>query len=225
MKNIGLKTLINSILILIIVTILCVILNFIGKIIFIETLFKIPNLFYQYKNSIKLTFILNTSVILLTVILGFLISIYFFVNKKDTILKYFIPYPHISFAIGILFFFSTSGLLNRFLNFYNKSEIPLVDYMSNNEYSILYIISLTMRELPFFILVSIMILNKINFLFLQKHSENLKLKKFNFYLSVIFPLWIKRMLLPILIIISFSYSNYEYSFILGTQFLNYLIKN
>tara|TARA_B100000242_G_scaffold75381_1_gene48845 strand:- start:25 stop:1170 length:1146 start_codon:yes stop_codon:yes gene_type:complete len=63
-----------------------------------------------------------------------------------------------------------------------------------------------------------MILNKINFLFLQKHSENLKLKKFNFYLSVIFPLWIKRMLLPILIIISFSYSNYEYSFILGTQF-------
>ena len=85
--------------------------------------------------------------------------------------------------------------------------------MSNNEYSILYIISLTMRELPFFILVSIMILNKINFLFLQKHSENLKLKKFNFYLSVIFPLWIKRMLLPILIIISFSYS-----FILGTQF-------
>ena len=218
MKNIGLKTLINSILILIIVTILCVILNFIGKIFFVETLSKIPNLFYQYINSIKLTFILNTSVILLTVIFGFLISIYFFVNKKNTILKYFIPYPHISFAIGILFFFSTSGLLNRFLNFYNKSEIPLIDYMSNNEYSILYIISLTMRELPFFILVSIMILNKINFLFLQKHSENLKLKKFNFYLSVIFPLWIKRMLLPILIIISFSYSNYEYSFILGTQF-------
>ena len=218
MKNIGLKTLINSILILIIVTILCVILNFISKIFFLETLFEIPSLFYQYKNSIKLTFILNTSVILLTVILGFLISIYFFVNKKDTILKYFIPYPHISFAIGILFFFSTSGLLNRFLNLYNKSEIPLIGYMSNNEYSILYIISLTMRELPFFILVSIMILNKINFLFLQKHSENLKLKKFNFYLSVIFPLWIKRMLLPILIIISFSYSNYEYSFILGTQF-------
>ncbi len=105
MKNIGLKTLINSILILIIVTILCVILNFISKIFFIETLFEIPSLFYQYKNSIKLTFILNTSVILLTIILGFLISIYFFANKKDTILKYFIPYPHISFAIGILFFF------------------------------------------------------------------------------------------------------------------------
>ena len=39
---------------------------------------------------------------------------------SKTFLKYFIPYPHISFAIGILFFFSTSGLLNRFLNFYNK---------------------------------------------------------------------------------------------------------
>ena len=60
----------------------CVILNFIGKIFFIETLSKIPNLFYQYIDSIKLTFILNTSVILLTVIFGFSISIYFFVNCK-----------------------------------------------------------------------------------------------------------------------------------------------
>ena len=218
MKKIGLKILIKLILILIILLIISIFISFFIKSISFNTLFIIPDLLNKYTNSIKLTFILNTSVILLTTLIGFFISLYVLKNKKELILKYFIPYPHISFAIGILFFFSTSGLMYRLLNIYYQSDVPLSNYLGNNEFSILYVLSLTFRELPFFILVSIITLNKINFLILEKASENLKLTKFNFYMSVIFPLWVKRMILPILIIISFSYSNYEYSFILGTQF-------
>ena len=61
--------------------------------------------------------------------------------------------------------------------------------MSNNEvFKILYIISLTMRELPFFILVSIMILNKINFLFSQKNQKILNLKSLIFIYQLFSPL-------------------------------------
>lgn len=218
MKIIGLIILIKLILIFIIILIISIFISFIIKSVSFEILSIIPNLLNEYSNSIKLTFILNTSIILLTTLIGFIISLYVMKNNKESILKYLIPYPHISFAIGILFFFSTSGIMYRLLNIYHQSDVPISNYLSNNEFSILYILSLTFRELPFFILVSVIALNKINFIVLEKISENLKLTKFNFYMSIIFPLWIKKMILPILIIISFSYSNYEYSFILGTQF-------
>ena len=151
MKIIGLRILNKLILILIIILIISIFISFVIKSISFEILFIIPDLFNEYLNSIKLTFILNTSVILLTTLIGFIISLYVLKNKKETILKYLIPYPHISFAIGVLFFFSTSGIIYRLLNIYHQSEVPLSNYLSNIEFSILYILSLTFRELPFFI--------------------------------------------------------------------------
>ncbi len=86
----------------------------------------------------------------------------------------------------------------------------------------MYIVSLTVREVPFLVITGISILNKINTSQIIKLSRNLKISANKTYLSVIFPLWLKNMIFPILIIISFTYSNYEYSYIFGTQFPEFL---
>ena len=108
--------------------------------------------------------------------------------------------------------------MQRVLSVFNNNKIPIHNYLENLEYSVLYIFSLTIRELPFIILLGITALNKIEYQNLLINCKNLKINNLITYNLIIFPIWIKKMYLPIIIIISFTYSNLEYSFILGTQF-------
>ena len=187
--------------------------------------FNIDDFIYIFLNnlqSFKLTFIVNTTVIILAILISYFISIYLFKKNNFTLLNLFIPYPHVSFAIGVFLFFTTSGIFERLLNIFNNNLIPRNDYLDNLELSILYIISLTIREVPFLVIIGISILNKINTNKIVMLSSNLKLSSNKTYLSIIFPLWLKNMIFPVLIIISFTYSNFEYSYIFGTQFPEFL---
>ena len=178
--------------------------------------------FLENLQSFKLTFITNTSVIILAVLISYFISIYLFKKNNSTVLNLFIPYPHVSFAIGVFLFFTTSGIFERLLNLFHNNPLPKNDYLDNLELSILYIVSLTVREVPFLVITGLSILNKINTSQIILLGRNLKISTSKTYLSVIFPLWLKNMIFPILIIISFTYSNYEYSYIFGIQFPEFL---
>lgn len=187
--------------------------------------FNIGNFIYVFLDnleSFKLTFIVNTFVIILVVLISYFISIYLFKKNNSTLLNLFIPYPHVSFAIGVFIFFTTSGIFERLLNIFNNNQLPRNDYLDNVELSILYIVSLTIREVPFLVITGISMLNKINTSQIIILSRNLKISDDKAYLSIIFPLWLKNMIFPLLIIISFTYSNYEYSYIFGTQFPEFL---
>ena len=188
--------------------------NFISNLISINPIEAITS----NPESFVLTFIVNTLVAIFVIYCGFIVSVHLFNELNTNILKYFISFPHISFSIGVLFFFSSSGILQRVLNIFNDNEIPINNYLTNLEYSVLYIFSLTIRELPFIILLGITALNKIKFQKILINSKNLKINNLITYNLIVFPIWIKKMYLPIIIIISFTYSNLEYSFILGTQF-------
>ncbi len=214
LKKIGLKVLTRFFFYTSIGIVFLTLINFIFNLISINPLEAISN----NLDSFILTFTVNTLISIFVIYLGFIVSIYLFDDLNKNILKYFISFPHISFAIGILFFFSSSGFLQRILSIFKDSEIPINNYLENFEYSILYILSLTIRELPFIILLGITALNKIKFQKILINSKNLKINNFVTYSLLVFPIWIKKMYLPIIIVISFTYSNLEYSLILGTQF-------
>ena len=200
------------------------IINFFYKIIYFQN-FELENTIVK---SILLTFILNTTIAVIVLYSSFLVSLFLYKKKENDYLKFFISFPHISFAIGILFFFSSSGFLQRVLNLFRQDDIPISNYLENFEYSILYIFSLTIRELPFMVMLGLSSLNKIKTNQLLLNSKNLKLNDFNCYNLIVFPIWLRQMYLPLIIIISFTYSNLEYSYILGTQFpelLNQIIIN
>ena len=118
-------------------------------------------------------------------------SLFLYKKKENDYLKFFISFPYISFAIGILFFFSSSGFLQRLLNLFRQDDIPISNYLENFEYSILYIFSLTVRELPFMVMLGLSSLNKIKTNQLLLNSKNLKLNDFNCYNLIVFPIWLK----------------------------------
>ena len=117
------------------------IINFFYKIIYFQN-FELENIIVK---SILLTFILNTTIAVIVLYSSFLVSLFLYKKKENDYLKFFISFPHISFAIGILFFFSSSGFLQRLLNLFRQDDIPISNYLENFEYSILYIFSLTVR--------------------------------------------------------------------------------
>lgn len=176
--------------------------------------------FNDLLTSISITFFNNIIATILAVIIAFLITNYLYNKKsfKSSFLIILISFPHISYCIGIIYLFATSGFFARLFALFYGNDIPFISERGDASSSLIYIISLALREVPFLVLIGLSVLKKINALQIQKQVLVLGHSNLSALLCCIFPIWLKSMTLPILIIVTFCFSNYEFSSILGPQF-------
>jgi len=176
--------------------------------------------FSDLLTSISITFFNNIIATILAIIIAFLITNYLYNKKffKSSFLIILISFPHISYCIGITYLFATSGFFARLFAFFYGNDIPFISERGDASSSLIYIISLALREVPFLVLIGLSVLKKINALQIQKQVLVLGHSNLSALLCCIFPIWLKSMGLPILIIVTFCFSNYEFSSILGPQF-------
>ena len=151
--------------------------------------------FNDLLSSISITFFNNIIATILAVIIAFLITNYLYNKKffKSSFLIILISFPHISYCIGITYLFATSGFFARLFAFFYGNNIPFISERGDASSSLIYIIGLALREVPFLVLIGLSVLKKINALQIQKQVLVLGHSNLSALLCCIFPIWLKSM--------------------------------
>ena len=120
--------------------------------------------------------------------------------------------PHIAAAIGIIYLFSASGIMGRVLHQMFDTH---VDYIfAPDPYGIAMILALVSKEVPYLLLIALGILAQIPMDKILAVARTLGYTRPSAWLKVILPRVHQQMLLPILIILSFSLTSTEHNLLL-----------
>ena len=170
--------------------------------------------------SISLSFFTGFCSTILALFFSQLILSYFFNTKTYNYLKYFIsPFlalPHITMAVGIIFLFSPSGLFFRLISpWLTGFDRPPNFFIIPDEYGFFLILGLVLKEIPFFILISLSALEQLPTKKIFKIGETLQHSSFSIWAMIIFPLIYKKIRLVIFIVIAFSASVIDMSLLLA----------
>ena len=170
--------------------------------------------------SILLSFFTGFCSTILALFFSQLILSYFFNTKTYNYLKYFIsPFlalPHITMAVGIIFLFSPSGLFFRLISpWLTGFERPPNFFIIPDEYGFFLILGLVLKEIPFFILISLSALEQLPTTKIFKIGKTLQHSCFSIWAMIIFPLIYKKIRLVIFIVIAFSASVIDMSLLLA----------
>ena len=170
--------------------------------------------------SISLSFFTGFCSTILALFFSQLILSYFFNTKTYNYLKYFIsPFlalPHITMAVGIIFLFSPSGLFFRLISpWLTGFERPPNFFIIPDEYGFFLILGLVLKEIPFFILISLSALEQLPTKKIFKIGKTLQHSYFSIWAMIIFPLIYKKIRLVIFIVIAFSASVIDMSLLLA----------
>ena len=170
--------------------------------------------------SISLSFFTGFCSTILALFFSQLILSYFFNTKTYNYLKYFIsPFlalPHITMAVGIIFLFSPSGLFFRLISpWLTGFERPPNFFIIPDEYGFFLILGLVLKEIPFFILISLSALEQLPTTKIFKIGKTLQHSYFSIWAMIIFPLIYKKIRLVIFIVIAFSASVIDMSLLLA----------
>ena len=146
--------------------------------------------------SISLSFFTGFCSTILALFFSQLILSYFFNTKTYNYLKYFIsPFlalPHITMAVGIIFLFSPSGLFFRLISpWLTGFERPPNFFIIPDEYGFFLILGLVLKEIPFFILISLSALEQLPTKKIFKICKTLQHSYFSIWAMIIFPLIFK----------------------------------
>lgn len=223
----GLKLLINqNISFLIIFLLFGIVFLVIGNILYESinqlTIKSFSNDLINFLPSISVTFFNNILSTICAIFIAFFITEYLYKKSSfsSSFLIVLISFPHISYCIGITYLFATSGIFARLFAIFYGNEVPFISSRGDGLANFIYIFSLALREVPFLVLIGLSVWKKINPNQIQQQVSVLGHSDLSTLMNCIFPLWIKSMGLPILIIIAFGFSNFEFSSILGPQFPN-----
>ncbi|MEZ8825037.1 ABC transporter permease [Vibrio amylolyticus] len=143
-----------------------------------------------------------------------------FWNRIELALSPLLALPHVAFAIGFAFLFAPTGLISRFLfslfgydaNQQSVNDLPL---LINDPYALGLVIMLALKEIPFFLLMSIPILKQLNIEQTTKVSASLGYSRDHMWWKAIFPQWLSKMRFPILAVIAYSLSVVDIALIIG----------
>lgn len=221
----GLKNLINSNLVILVPILILILIFYIVSTKAYQLIAQTsPDLFIDhliiFTPSITITFANNIISIVIATFVAFLITNYLSTrsSQKSSVLIVLIGFPHISFCIGITYLFSSSGLFARLFSTIYGYKIPQVSSTGSLEDSLIYIICLAIREVPFLVLIGLSVWERIQANLIKRQVSVLNHSELSGLMNCVFPIWLKSMSLPILILITFSFSNFEFSSILGPQY-------
>ena len=148
------------------------------------------------------------------------ILLYFFKTRAYNYIKIIISpliaLPHITMAIGLIFLFSPSGLFFRlFSPWLTGFDRPPNFFIIPDEYGFFLILGLILKEIPFFILVSLSAIQQFSARQIFDLGKSLQNSNFSSWCILIFPLIYKKIRLVIFIVIAFTASVVDMSLILA----------
>ena len=184
------------------------------------------NYFYMSFNiagiskSIILSLFTGLGSTLLALFFSQIILLYFFktrgYNYIKIIISPLIALPHITMAIGLIFLFSPSGLFFRlFSPWLTGFDRPPNFFIIPDEYGFFLILGLILKEIPFFILVSLSAIQQFSARQIFDLGKSLQNSNFSSWCILIFPLIYKKIRLVIFIVIAFTASVVDMSLILA----------
>ena len=157
---------------------------------------------------------------LLALFFSQVILLYFFKTRAYNYIKIIISpliaLPHITMAIGLIFLFSPSGLFFRlFSPWLTGFDRPPNFFIIPDEYGFFLILGLILKEIPFFILVSLSAIQQFSARQIFDLGKSLQNSNFSSWCVLIFPLIYKKIRLVIFIVIAFTASVVDMSLILA----------
>ncbi|MDC3140208.1 ABC transporter permease subunit [Alphaproteobacteria bacterium] len=137
-------------------------------------------------------------------------------NYIKIIISPLIALPHITMAIGLIFVFSPSGLFFRLISpWLTGFDRPPNIFIMPDEYGLFLILGLILKEIPFFILVSLSALQEFSAKKIFDLGKSLQNSNFSSWCILIFPLIYKKIRFVIFIVIAFTASVVDMSLILA----------
>ncbi len=137
-------------------------------------------------------------------------------NYIKIIISPLIALPHITMAIGLIFLFSPSGLFFRLISpWLTGFDRPPNIFIMPDEYGFFLILGLILKEIPFFILVSLSALQEFSAKKIFDLGKSLQNSNFSSWCILIFPLIYKKIRFVIFIVIAFTASVVDMSLILA----------
>ncbi len=178
--------------------------------------FSIPGI----SKSITLSFFTGLGSTLLALFFSQVILLYLFKTRVYNYIKIIISpllaLPHITMAIGLIFIFSPSGLFFRLISpWLTEFERPPNIFIMPDDYGFFLILGLVLKEIPFFILVSLAALQEFSARKIFDLGRSLQNSNFSSWCILIFPLIYKKIRLVIFIVIAFTASVVDMSLILA----------
>ncbi|PMH46694.1 thiamine ABC transporter permease [Vibrio sp. 10N.286.49.B3] len=128
--------------------------------------------------------------------------------------------PHVAFAIGFTFLFSSTGIIARLLATFIDHNHPIfnqagADLVVNDPYALGLTLVLAMKEVPFLLLMSIPILQQLNIDKTRQVCASLGYSTSQMWWKCLLPQWLNKIRFPLFAVIAYGVSVVDLSLIVG----------
>ena len=138
-------------------------------------------------------------------------------SKVETLLAPLLAMPHVAFAIGFAFLFAPTGILARVLveTTAFTPDTQNSAWLVHDPYALGLTIALTLKEVPFLLLMSIPVLHQLSVDRVHKVSTSLGYSPTQMWWKAILPQWLAKMRFALFAVIAYGVSVVDLSLILG----------
>ncbi|SUP11023.1 ABC transporter permease [Vibrio mimicus] len=138
-------------------------------------------------------------------------------KRIENSLSMLIALPHVAFAIGFAFLFSSTGWLARLLHSLFEYRDPSQDaaWLVHDPYAIGLTLGLAFKEVPFILLISLPILQQFNLPKMQMLSASLGYSEQQMWWKIIFPQWLRKIRFTLFAVAAYAISVVDFSLVLG----------
>ncbi|USD63957.1 thiamine ABC transporter permease [Vibrio sp. SCSIO 43136] len=138
-------------------------------------------------------------------------------HKVELTLSPLLAMPHVAFAIGFAFLFAPTGLGARLFDAVgllnqDQSQLPL---LVKDPKALGLIFALTLKEIPFLLLMSIPVLQQLRVAQIEKVSASMGYSRTQTWWKCILPLWIRKIRFPLFAVIAYAVSVVDMAIVLG----------
>ncbi|WP_375750220.1 ABC transporter permease [Vibrio sp. HN007] len=134
-------------------------------------------------------------------------------SKVEASLSPMLAIPHVAFTIGLAFLLSPTGVIARLVEPVLGNDI--FGWFVRDPFGIGLILALTLKEIPFLLLMSIPTLKQLRVDESRKVAYSLGYDSSAFWWKCVFPQWLEKIRFPVIAIIAFSASVVDVSLIIG----------
>ena len=170
-------------------------------------------------NSIVLTLAITFASTILTALLSFAIVQSMWHSKSwkwiEGLLAPILALPHVTFAIGFVFLFSPSGIFSRLIALLTGDSANATWSLIHDQYGLGLILVLTLKEIPFVLLMSLALLKQLNLKQSFQTALSLGYSTKQTWQKLIFPQWLVKIRFSLFAVAAYSLSVVDIALIIG----------
>ncbi len=133
----------------------------------------------------------------------------------ETLLAPILGLPHVAFAIGFVFLFSPSGLFSRFVVLIMGESSNGTWSLVHDQYGLGLIVLLTLKEIPFILLMSLSLLKQLNLKDTFQTAQSLGYSTQQCWQKIIFPQWLVKIRFSLFAVAAYGLSVVDVAQIVG----------